>query len=96
MTVRIVRTEQVFKRRITDPENDLVKKFRAALGEVASKFGGRVLGYELQGDTLRISFAGKDIADKVRDVLKKKNVDMEEVSLMDEFFTEVGTTTSAA
>ncbi len=96
MVVRIIRTEQVFKRLISDPEHDMVKKFRAALGEVAAKAGGRVLGYELQGGTIRVSFAGKEVADKVRDALKKKGVDMEEVSLLDEFFSEVGATTPAA
>jgi uncharacterized protein (UPF0179 family) len=89
MHVRTIKSEQVFKVAISDPEDTRVKKFRAALVELASKCGGHVTGFEVKGKEIRLTFASKKVAEGVIGALKKRKIDVGEVSLFDEFFEDI-------
>ena len=94
MIVRTINTEQIFKQTITDPTDARLKKLRAALGEIAGKFNGRITSFDLKGTNIRITFGAKDVAEGVTKALKERNIDLEEVNLIDEFFDEVSVQTA--
>ena len=87
-------TKDVFKVDGIDLKDKKVSNFRAALGELASKLRGRITGFELRGDVFFVSFGKKDVAEGVSAELKKRGINAQEVSLIDEFFAEVASTTA--
>ena len=89
MHVRTIKSEQVFKVAITDPEDARVKRFRAALVELATKLGGHVTNFELKGHVIRLTFASSKVAVGVTEALKKRKIEVAEVSLFEEFFEDI-------
>src|SRR5438876_1149322 len=86
MILRSISSLQLFKEVVVDPKDPRLKKFRDALGELASQLGGRIKAVELAGENIRIVFATKEVAEGVTKALRDRKIDVEEVSLLDEFF----------
>ncbi len=96
MIVRVVDTKKTFQRDISDPQDEMVQKFRKVVGAIANKAGGRLVGFEMIGGRIRMTFAKKDVADKVAATLKEHKVEVTEIDFVNEFFDELETANSAS